>query len=218
MASDTLFLAPREVSEETPDGSKVSMMTPNPAVLQELKGQAEPKYDNIFIVRIDNANPANLRVTVWDVPVGSLTRQDDLKQPHLDMAGNPAYLLKGANTGRNLNLKFKTNYDGGALVVFFMADRNATFIDALIGNAPTRGIVRAADADDSDDVIFQARSIGSTGQTHNAVSVILKPLPEDVVKREQTYGLIIRLATDDGPNGTIDIVIDPKVENEGQGK
>jgi hypothetical protein len=216
MASNALFLAPRETSDQVPEGVKIPILTPIPDTLRDLgENEAEPAYKNIFIVRIDNANPVSLRVTVSDVPIGSLTLQDHLNQSHLDKAGDPAYLLKGANTGRNLNLKFKTKYDGGALIVFLMADRNATFVNAEIQNVSTHGIVRAKDG--TDDVIFRARSIGSTGQTHNALSVILKPLPKNVIKREQTYGLIVRLVTDDCPSGSIDIVIDPKVENEGQG-
>lgn len=216
MASNALFLAPREVPDKASGGPTVRKMAPNPAVLEELQpGEAEPKYEDIFIVRIDNANPTSLRVTVSNVPKGTLTQQEHLNQSHLDKAGDPAYLLKGANTGRNLNLKFKTKYDGGALIVFLMADRNATFVNAEIDGAPTHGIVKAKDG--TDDVIFRARSIGSTGPTHNALSVILKPLPKDVIKLEQTYGLIVRLVTDDCPSGSIDIVIDPKVENEGQG-
>lgn len=216
MASNPLFLAPRETSDEAPDGSKVTILTPIPAIVPDLsKGEAEPIYDNIFVVRIDNANPASLRVTVWDVPIGSLKLQEELNPSHLLQAGNPTNQVQGANTGRNLNLKLATKYDGGALVIFLMADRNATFLNAKIRGKSTHGIVRAEDG--TDDVIFQPRSIGSTGQTHDALSVILKPVPKGT-KREQTYGLIVRLATDDGPNGTIDIIIDPKVENEGQGR
>lgn len=215
MAGNALFLAPRETAEET-DKTKLRIMVPNPDALLELAdGEAEPKYDNIFVVRIDNANPASLRVTVWDVPIGSLTLQEHLAQSHLQLAGNAAYQLNGANTGRNLNLKFRTKHDGGALIVFLMADPNATFLETFIQGRPTHGIVRARD--ETNDVIFQARWLDRNGLDRDAISVILKPLPTDVMKREQAYGLGIKLATDDGPDGTIDIIIDPKVENEGQG-
>ncbi|WP_447728309.1 hypothetical protein [Sphingomonas koreensis] len=207
MASSATRLAPREIEGRT--------MFPNPDALPELKeDEAEPEYDNIFVVRIDNANPATHRVTVRDIPKGSLRVQSDLDQSHLRLAEDPRTDLAGANTGRNLNLKFTTKHDGGALIIFHMVDPNATFVDADANGKPSHGIVKSEGAP---DLIFQARWVRGSEQNREAISVILKPLPKGE-KREQPYGLGVRINNDDPETRTTDIIIDPKVENEGQGR
>jgi hypothetical protein len=207
MASNALFLAPREADADR--------MFPNPAALPDLQDdEAEPVYDDIFVVRIDNANPATHRVTVRRLPNGALKVQADLDQSHLRLAEDPRNDIAGANSGRNLNLKFATKYDGGALVIFHMVDPNATFVDAAANGMPSHGIVKAAGAP---DLIFQARWVRGSEHNREAISVILKPLPKGD-KREQAYGLGVRLNNDDPETRTTDIIIDPKVENEGQGR
>ena len=59
MAGNALFLAPRETAEET-DKTKLRIMVPNPDALLELAdGEAEPKYDNIFVVGDASNIPAS---------------------------------------------------------------------------------------------------------------------------------------------------------------
>ena len=209
--ANALFLAPREAS----DRAKLGITVVNPDPIPDLGDkEPEPKYDNIFVVRIDDANPARLRVTVRDIPLGSLTAQGQLNKQHLKLADRIDYDLGGANTGRNLDLKFTTKHDGGALIIFHLTDPNATFVDADANGKPTHGIVKAAGAQ---DLIFQARWVEGSEQDREALSVILKPLPKGD-KRSQPYGLGVRLNNDDPDTRTTDIIIDPKVENEGQGR
>ena len=192
------FMPPREVAGIA--------MFPNPKALSRWPaGTPEPDYDRIYVVRIDNANPASFRVKVSSVPLSAAHPQGDLDQSHLLLASNATYDDRLANTGRNLDLKFKSKK--GALVIFHLADPNATFVEDEVNS-----IVR--NADDTDEILFNAKWVRGSESDREAVSVILIGGKEGTKRLD--YGLGVRLLNDDpvGP-GYTNIIIDPKVENEG---
>lgn len=194
------FMPPREVAGIT--------MFPNPKALSRWQpGKPEPDYDHIYVVRIDNANPASFRVKVSTVRLNAPHAQGDLDLSHLLLANNATYDDRSANSGRNLDLKFKSKK--GALVIFHLADPNATFVADEINS-----IVR--NADDTDEILFNAKWVKGNEADRDAVSVIL--IGGKAGTKKLDYGLGVRLLNDDpvGP-GYTNIIIDPKVENEGAG-
>ncbi|MEO6216799.1 MAG: hypothetical protein ABIO86_12265 [Sphingomonas sp.] len=167
-------------------------------------GKPEPTYDHIYVVRINNANPATYRVEVRDVFMPGGVLKKDLDQAHLILAQDSKYDVPGATTGKNLDLRLNTSI--GALVIFHMTDPNATFVDAAVN-----GVVKAAG---DPDLIYQAEWVKGFETNLEAVSVILEGVPWKK-GRLQRYGLGVRINNDDG--GTSDICIDPKIENDGEG-
>jgi hypothetical protein len=166
-------------------------------------------YDHIYVVLINNANPATYRVQVRDIPLTGVVTQDDLDQSHLALAQDSKYGVPTATSGKNLDLKL--NSSGGALVIFNMTDPNSTFVDADASGYPSNGIVKAVG---DPDLIYQAQWVKGSETNLEAVSVILEGVPYKK-GRTQRYGLGVRMKNDD--NGTSDICIDPKIENDGEG-
>lgn len=192
------FMPPRE--------DKAGMRFARPTALKSWAelNRPEPKYDRIYVVEIDDANPARFRVLVKTVPVGMVRAQDDLTASHLPKANDYAGIDSSANTGRNLDLKFSSKT--GALVIFHLTDANATFVPEVLDSV-------VKNADDTDEILFNAKWVKDTGN-FKAVSVIMTGGDEG--KHNLDYGLGVRLKNDDphGPGYTT-IIIDPKVENEG---
>lgn len=192
------FMPPRE--------DKAGLLFANPAALTlwEQRNRPEPKYDRIYVVQIDDANPAHFRVSVKTLPAGTVQAQADLKASHLPKANDYTGMDGSANTGRNLDLKFSSK--AGALVVFHLTDANATFVPEVRDS-----VVR--NVDDEDEILFNPLWVKDMTD-FKAVSVIMTGGDEG--KHNLDYGLGVRLKNDDphGPGYTT-IIIDPKVENEG---
>lgn len=205
-SSNAMFLAPREVEEQY-------FFSPIPEPLPNWPAPPAPapSYKHIFIVRIDCANPATQRVTVRRIPLGSVQDQSQLDQTHLQLGDDKQHDFPGANSGKNLNLKFKTSQE--ALVIFHMVDPEARFVEADANGHPTHGVVKAKG---DPDLLFQPRWIKGSNTDREALSVILKGLPKGQ-KLDQQYGLGVQLKNDDGQDSWTSIIIDPKVENEGDG-
>lgn len=186
---------------------------PHPQALTDWPdNKPEPDYEGIYVVRIDDANPAHFKVNVRRIEVGALRSQKELDTSHLKQA-ETAPVHASANTGRNLNLKFKAKE--GALIIFHLTDPNATFVDADADGRPTHGVVKSAN---ESDLLFNALWVKGHDQDREAVSVILDRADQRI---ERQYGLGVRLNNDDDSvpreQRYTDIIIDPKVENEGNG-
>ncbi len=165
----------------------------------------EPSYDKIYVVQIDDANPARFRVAVRTLPIGAVGRQTDLDQSHLKLAEEIIYHDRDANSGRNLDLKFKSK--NGALVIFHLTDSNASFADNVLNS-----VVR--NADERDQILFNAHWVTGNEIDRKAVSVIM--IGGAAGTKKLDYGLGVRLRNDDPKGqGYTNIIIDPKVENEG---
>ncbi len=164
----------------------------------------EPEYDRIYVVKIDDANPARFRVAVRSIPVAGINARTQLGTTHLDDADDLSRHVPTANSGRNLDLKFESKKN--ALVIFHLTDPNARFVENVADS-----VVKNADEPGA-DMFYHAEWV--SGHDHKAVSVIMVGGPSGPTKRD--YGLGVRLKNDDphGPGYTT-IIIDPKVENEG---
>lgn len=190
-----------------PPEDKAGLLSANPTQLTRwIKlSRPEPKYDQIYVVQIEDANPARLRVSVKKLPVGAVQAQAELKASHLADANDCTRIDVSANTGRNLDLTFSSKT--GALVIFHLTDANATFVPEVLDSV-------VKNAKDTDEILFNAEWIEGSDKDHKAVSVIMTGGDEG--KKKLDYGLGVRLKNDDpyGPGYTT-IIIDPKVENEG---
>ncbi len=198
-----------------PNKFKGAAFFPHPQALADWPdNKPEPDYKWIYVVRIDDANPAHFKVNVRQIPVGSLKSQKELDTSHLE-AARTAVNHSGANSGQNLNLKFKAKE--GALIIFHLTDPNATFVEADADGRPTHGVVKSAN---ETDLLFNALWVKGHDQDREAVSVILDRVGEGTTETRQ-YGLGVRLRNDDMSQDPedryTDIIIDPKVENEGAG-
>lgn len=196
-----------------PNKLKGAAFFPHPDALTDWDPKKpEPDYEGIYVVRIDDANPAHFKVNVRRISVGSLRLQTELNTSHLEAAAT-ATNHAGANTGQNLNLKFKAKE--GALIIFHLTDPNATFVEADANGRPTHGVVKSAN---ETDLLFNAQWVDGHKDDREAVSVILDRVPEGTTIIRQ-YGLGVRLRNDDMSQPEhlryTDIIIDPKVENEG---
>lgn len=183
---------------------KAGLLVAKPTALTLWDRGPEPKYDRIYVVEIDDANPARFRVLVKTLPVGTVLAQGELSALHLPKANDYTGVDGSANSGRNLDLTFSSKT--GALVIFHLTDANATFVPEVLDS-----VVR--NVDDTDEILFNAMWVKDMND-FKAVSVIMTGGDEG--KHKLDYGLGVRLKNDDphGPGYTT-IIIDPKVENEG---
>jgi len=196
----TAFIPPSE------DKLKLHFAKPTALRAWSERNLPEPEYDRIYVVEIDDANPARFRVLVKTLPVVPVRLQEELRASHLPKANDYTAVDGNVNNGRNLDLKFSSKT--GALVIFHLTDPNATFVPEVLDSV-------VKNAEDKDEILFNARWVKDVNYC-KAVSVIMTGGNEG--QHNLDYGLGIRLKNDDphGPGYTT-IIIDPKVENEGVG-